>query len=144
MVSNKFFYTVIGSCITVYILGMFNIPLMDIDASQYASISREMIERNSFLQIFDQGQDYLDKPPLLFWLSAFSMQLLGVYDWAYRLPSLLVLLAGIYATYQFAKMHYGSSIGKLSAMVLASSQAVFLISHDVRTDTMLMGWVMLS
>lgn len=144
MVSNKFFYTVIGSCITVYIIGMFNIPLMDIDASQYASISREMIERNSFLQIFDQGQDYLDKPPLLFWLSAFSMQLLGVYDWAYRLPSLLVLLAGIYATYQFAKMHYGSSIGKLSAMVLASSQAVFLISHDVRTDTMLMGWVMLS
>lgn len=144
MVSNKFFYTVIGSCIAIYLVGIFAIPLMDIDASQYASISREMIERNSFLQIFDQGQDYLDKPPMLFWLSAFSMQFLGVYDWAYRLPSLMVLLAGIYATYQFAKMHYGSSIGKLSAMVLASSQAVFLISHDVRTDTMLMGWVMLS
>lgn len=144
MVSNKFFYTVIVSCIAVYLIGIFAIPLMDIDASQYASISREMLERNSFLQIFDQGQNYLDKPPLLFWLSALSMQLLGVYDWAYRVPSLLILIAGIYATYQFAKLHYGSSIGKLSAMVLASSQAVFLISHDVRTDTMLMGWVMLS
>lgn len=144
MVSNKFFYAVIGSCIVIYLIGIFAIPLMDIDASQYASISREMLERNSFLQIFDQGQNYLDKPPLLFWLSAFSMQILGVYDWAYRLPSIIVLLAGIYATYQFAKMHYGSSIGKLSAMVLASSQAIFLISHDVRTDTMLMGWVMLS
>ena len=144
MVSNKLFYTVIGSCIVVYLIGIFSIPLMDIDASQYASISREMIERNSFLQIYDQGQNYLDKPPLLFWLSVLSMQLLGVYDWAYRLPSLLVLIAGIYATYQFAQLHYGSSIGKLSAMVLASSQAVFLISHDVRTDTMLMGWVMLS
>jgi len=144
MVSNKFFYAVIGSCIVVYLIGIFAIPLMDIDASQYASISREMIERNSFLQIFDQGQNYLDKPPMLFWLSALSMQLIGVYDWAYRLPSLFVLLAGIYATHQFAKLHYGSAIGKLSAMVLASSQAVFLISHDVRTDTMLMGWVMLS
>jgi len=72
------------------------------------------------------------------------MQILGVYDWAYRLPSIIVLLAGIYATHQFAKMFYGDAIGKLSAMVLASSQAVFLISHDVRTDTMLMGWVMLS
>lgn len=144
MVSNKFFYAVIGSCIVIYIIGIFAIPLMDIDASQYASISREMLERDSFLQIFDQGQNYLDKPPLLFWLSAFSMQILGVYDWAYRLPSIIVLLAGIYATHQFAKMFYGDAIGKLSAMVLATSQAVFLISHDVRTDTMLMGWVMLS
>lgn len=144
MVSNKFFYSVIGSCIVIYIIGIFAIPLMDIDASQYASISREMLERNSFLQIYDQGQNYLDKPPLLFWLSAFSMQILGVYDWAYRLPSLFVLLGGVYATYQFAKIYYGDAIGKLSAMVLASSQAVFLISHDVRTDTMLMGWVMLS
>lgn len=144
MVSNKFFYTVIGSCIIIYILGIFNIPLMDVDASQYASISREMIERDSFLQIFDRGQNYLDKPPLLFWLSAISMQLFGVYDWAYRLPSLLVLLAGIYATYQFANIYYGSTIAKLSAIILASSQALFLISHDVRTDTMLMGWVMLS
>jgi 4-amino-4-deoxy-L-arabinose transferase-like glycosyltransferase len=144
MISNKFFYSVIGSCIAVYLIGIFAIPLMDIDASQYATISREMIERDSFLQIFDQGQDYLDKPPMLFWLSALSMQLLGVYDWAYRLPSLFVLLGGIYATYQFAKIYYGDAIGKLSAMVLASSQAVFLISHDVRTDTMLMGWVMLS
>lgn len=144
MISNKFFYTVIGCCIATYILGAMNIPLMDIDASQYASISREMIERNSFLQVFDQGQDYLDKPPLLFWLSAFSMQIFGIYDWAYRLPSLLILIAGIYATYQFAKIYYGDTIGRLSAMVLASSQAIFLISHDVRTDTMLMGWVILS
>ncbi|MBA4260023.1 MAG: hypothetical protein C0446_12730 [Chitinophaga sp.] len=144
MVSNKFFYAVIGSCIVIYLIGIFAIPLMDIDASQYASISREMIERDSFLQIFDRGQNYLDKPPLLFWLSAISMQLLGVYDWAYRLPSLLVLLAGIYATYQFAAIYYGATIAKLSAMILASSQALFLISHDVRTDTMLMGWVMLS
>lgn len=144
MIPNKIFYSVIGLCAMTYLLGAFGIPLMDIDASQYASISREMIERNSFLQIYDQGQNYLDKPPLLFWLSALSMQIFGIYDWAYRLPSILVLMAGIYATYEFAKMHYGNTIGQLSAMVLASSQAVFLISHDVRTDTMLMGWVILS
>ena len=80
MVSNKFFYSVIGSCIVIYIIGIFAIPLMDIDASQYASISREMLERDSFLQIFDQGQNYLDKPPLLFWLSAFSMHIIYMFS----------------------------------------------------------------
>ena len=144
MISNKYFYTVIGGCIITYIIAMFCIPLMDIDASQYASISREMLERNSYFQVFDLGRDYLDKPPLLFWLSALSMKIFGVHDWAYRLPSLLLLLAAIYATYRFTILFYQKEVAQLSAMVLATCQAVFLLAHDVRADTMLMGWVMLS
>lgn len=144
MINNKAFYTIIILCVITYLLAMFMIPLMDVDASQYASISREMLERKSFLQIYDQGADYLDKPPLLFWLSAASMYVLGIHDWAYRLPSIITLLVAILATYRFAKIYYEENIARLSAMILASSQAIFLMAHDVRTDTMLMGWVMLS
>ncbi|MHA4801729.1 ArnT family glycosyltransferase, partial [Enterococcus faecium] len=89
------FYTIIILCVITYLLAMFMTPLMDVDASQYASISREMLERKSFLQIYDQGADYLDKPPLLFWLSAASMYVLGIHDWAYRLPSIIMLLVAI-------------------------------------------------
>lgn len=144
MISNRFYFSVLAACLVVYCLGAAMIPLMDIDASQYASISREMLERNNFLQIFDQGQDYLDKPPLLFWLSALSMKVFGIYDWAYRIPSILVLMAGLYATGKLARIFYNEDIARISVMVLASSQALFLISHDIRTDTMLMGWVILS
>jgi 4-amino-4-deoxy-L-arabinose transferase-like glycosyltransferase len=144
MINNKAFYSVLLLCLVTYLLAMLLVPLMDVDASQYASISREMLERKSFLQIYDQGVDYLDKPPLLFWLSAASMYIFGVHDWAYRLPSIIMLLVAIYATYRFAKLYYEEAIARLSAMVLASSQALFLMAHDVRTDTMLMGWVMLS
>lgn len=138
--SNKQFGIIISLCILTYLLG-FGIPLMDIDASQYASISREMIANNSWLQVFDLQQDYLDKPPMLFWLSALSMKIFGIHDWAYRLPSLFFLILAIYSTYRFALLYYHIQIAQLSAIVLASSQALFLISHDVRTDTMLMGWV---
>lgn len=85
------FWIFLSAIIGVHIIGAYSIPLMDIDAAQYASISREMLERNSFLQIYDLGKDYLDKPPMLFWLSALSMKLFGIYDWAYRIPSLLFL-----------------------------------------------------
>jgi 4-amino-4-deoxy-L-arabinose transferase-like glycosyltransferase len=132
------------ACIIVYLIGMFNIPLMDIDAAQYASISREMLERKSFLQVYDLGKDYLDKPPMLFWLSALSMQIFGVYDWAYRLPSFCFGVLAIYSTYKLALLFYKKEIAIISALVLASSQAMFLINHDVRTDTMLMGWVIFS
>jgi 4-amino-4-deoxy-L-arabinose transferase-like glycosyltransferase len=117
---------------------------MDIDAAQYASISREMLENKSYLQVYDQGHDYLDKPPMLFWLSAASMKLFGVHDWAYRLPSFLFILLAVYATYRLALLFYHKTVAQLSALVLATSQAVFLVVHDVRCDTMLMGWVAFS
>ncbi len=138
------FWLILSAIIGVHIIGAFSIPLMDIDAAQYASISREMLERNSYLQIYDLGKDYLDKPPMLFWLSALSMKIFGIYDWAYRIPSLLFLGVALFATFQFAKLKYNQTIAYLAVLVLASCQAFFLISHDVRTDTMLMGWVALS
>ena len=132
------------ACIGLYFIGGVMVPLMDIDATQYASISREMLERNSFLQIFDLGKDYLDKPPMLFWLSALSMKIFGIYHWAYRIPSLLFLGLALYATFKFTQLYYNTQTARLATIILASCQAFFLIAHDVRTDTMLVGWVMLS
>lgn len=144
MISKRFLTISFTCCIIAYVLGMVCIPLMDIDASQYASISREMLENNSWLQVFDLKHDYLDKPPMLFWLSACSMKIFGVHDWAYRLPSLLFAVLAVYAVYRLALLYYQKEIAQLSALVLATCQALFLITHDVRTDTMLMGWVSLS
>lgn len=136
------FYIVL--CIIIYILGSLFIPLMEVDSVQYANISREMLQNKSFLQIFDQGRDYLDKPPMLFWLSAISMYLLGMNDFAFRLPSILLAILAIYGTYKFTLIYYRNEIAGLAALILASTQAMFLITHDVRTDTMLMAWVILS
>ncbi|MDB5211720.1 MAG: 4-amino-4-deoxy-L-arabinose transferase, partial [Sediminibacterium sp.] len=144
MITTRSFYIILLLCFITYLLGMVMIPLMDIDASQYASISREMLDNKSYLQVFDLGVDYLDKPPMLFWLSALSMKIFGIHDWAYRLPSFFFAMLAVYSTYRLALLFYKKEIAQLSAMVLASSQALFLITHDVRCDTMLMGWVALS
>jgi 4-amino-4-deoxy-L-arabinose transferase-like glycosyltransferase len=117
---------------------------MEVDSVQYANISREMLQNKSFLQIFDQGNDYLDKPPMLFWFSALSMYLFGMNDFAFRLPSILMSIIAIYSTYKFTLLYYSNEIAALAALVLASSQAMFLITHDVRADTMLMAWVILA
>jgi 4-amino-4-deoxy-L-arabinose transferase-like glycosyltransferase len=138
------FLLLLTAILAVHLVGVLRIPLMDIDASQYASISRAMLERNSFLQIYDLGKDYLDKPPMLFWLSALSMKIFGVSDWAYRLPSFIFLMLALYATFKFAQLKYNQTVAELAVLILASCQAFFLIAHDVRTDTMLMGWVALS
>jgi 4-amino-4-deoxy-L-arabinose transferase-like glycosyltransferase len=115
---------------------------MDVDASQYASISLEMLQGGEYLQVKHLGQDYLDKPPLLFWTSTLAFKLFGAHNWSYKLFSLLFSLLGVYSTYRFAKLYYTQQIALWSALMLATCQALFLINNDVRTDTMLVGAVM--
>lgn len=117
------------------------VDIMDIDASQYAEISREMMHSSNWLEVYDRGHDYLDKPPFLFWVSAFSMKLFGATNLGYRLPSILFALLAIYATYRLARLLYNEATGRMAALILGTCQGLFLMTNDVRTDTILMGWV---
>ena len=100
-----------------------------------------MLQNHSFLEVYHQQKDYLDKPPLLFWLSSLSFSIFGISNFAYKLPSVLILVLGIYSTYRFTMMHYDIRKAKLAALIFASSQALLLISNDVRTDCSLVGLV---
>lgn len=117
---------------------------MDVDAAQYASIAREMLERRDYLHVTNRYEDYLDKPPLLFWLSALSFKVFGISNFAYKLPSLLFALLGIFSTYKLGKLLYSETTGMLAALMFASCQAMFLITNDVRTDTILTGAIIFS
>jgi 4-amino-4-deoxy-L-arabinose transferase-like glycosyltransferase len=123
----------------VYVRGLF-LDVMDVDASQYASISMEMLRDGNWLQVHHRGMDYLDKPPLLFWLSASSFELFGLSNWAYKLPSLLAALAGVWATYRFTLLFYGAKAARIAAFILASCMGLLVICNDVRTDTILLGF----
>ncbi len=117
------------------------VDIMDIDASQYAEISREMMESGSYLQIFDRGRDYLDKPPFLFWISALGMKIFGVGNLGFKLPSILFALWSLYATYRLARSLYDENTGRMAALILGVCQGMFLMTNDIRTDTVLMSWV---
>jgi len=127
--------------VVVYALGAYLIHIYDVDASQYASISMEMFQTESYLQVFHRGRDYLDKPPLVFWTSAISYLIFGISHWAYRLPSIISSLIGIYSTFRLGRKLYNDEIGKLSALILATCHLYFLHNHDVRTDTLLTNFV---
>jgi 4-amino-4-deoxy-L-arabinose transferase-like glycosyltransferase len=116
------------------------VDTMDIDASQYAEISREMLKSGDYLHIYDRGVEYLDKPPFLFWVSAASMKVFGVNNFGYKFPSILFALWAIFATYKLGKKLYGEVTGRMGALVLASCQGMFLMTNDIRCDTILMSW----
>lgn len=133
----------IGGIVFVYFLGMF-IDIMDLDAAQHAAISWEMSQNQSYLQVLQRGEDYLDKPPLLFWITSLVFQILGANNLTYRLFPILISLLGIYSTYRLSKLYMNKELSVLAGLFYASSFSVFLMNHDVRSDTMLTGFTVFS
>lgn len=127
----------------IYIHNLF-IDVMGVDAAQYAAIAFEMSQTNSYLEVKEFGLDYLDKPPLLFWLSSCSIKLFGPSNFAYKLPSFLFLLGSLYAVYRISILFYSEKIAINAVLILATTQAFFLISNDVRTDTLLTSCTIIS
>lgn len=117
------------------------VDTMDVDASQYAEMSREMMKSGDYLHVYDRGHDYLDKPPFLFWVSSVSMKVFGANNLGFKLPSILFALLALYATYRLTRRLYDENTARMAALILGTCQGFFLMTNDVRCDTILMSWV---
>jgi len=129
----------LGAALLAILLRGLLLDVMDVDASQYASISMEMMQNGSWLEVKHRFGDYLDKPPLLFWSSAVSFLVFGLSSWAYKLPSVLGALGGVYAVYRFSRLFYSEQTARHAAFLLASATGFIVLCNDVRTDTLLLG-----
>jgi len=127
----------------IYIIGFCN-DTFDIDASQYASMSREMLSSGDFLHVHDHGMEYLDKPPFLFWMNSLSMRIFGINNFGHGFASFLFSLTAVFSTFKFCRLFYSKQISLLAAVILATSQGFFVMNQDIRTDTILMSWVIFS
>jgi 4-amino-4-deoxy-L-arabinose transferase-like glycosyltransferase len=66
-----------------------DLPLLEPEEARYAEIPRQMLAAGRYLVPVHDGQDYLDKPPLLYWMVMGSYRLFGVQQWSARLPTVL-------------------------------------------------------
>ncbi|MCB9231318.1 MAG: glycosyltransferase family 39 protein [Bacteroidia bacterium] len=120
------------------------VDVMEVDAAQYAAMSRFMLEQDSWLELYNRGVPYLDKPPLIFWATALSFKLLGISNFAFKLPSLLFSLLTIFSTWRLARRFYQPVTAWTAALMLATCQAFFLMNQDVKTDMYLMAGILLT
>lgn len=121
--------------------GSFFFPLMDKDAAHHANIALHMYEHNDYVDLIDRGTDYLDKPHLLFWVSALSFKVFGVTTFAHRFPAFLFSLLAIFSTYRLAKHLYGRNTAKWAALILATGQAFVMAIMDARMETPLTAFI---
>ena len=140
---NRNYIVLFGLLALIFVAGMF-VPLMDNDAAHHANIALRMYLTGDYVNLIDNGKDYLDKPHLHFWLAAISYKILGVNEGAYKLPSLLLSVAGLFSLYKLGSLLYNQETGRLSALILATAFAFMLSLSDVRMDAILVAAICFS
>jgi 4-amino-4-deoxy-L-arabinose transferase-like glycosyltransferase len=123
---------VAGLVIFFYRLG---VPgLIDPDEGRYAEIARE------FFVLRDWGiphlnlLPYLEKPPLVYWLTALSFKVCGFTELAARLPSAVSALGGVFLAYGLGRAFWGPGPGVLGALVLASAAGYVVMGRILTLD----------
>lgn len=115
---------------------------MDNDSAHHANIALHMYLTGDYVNLVDKGSDYLDKPHLHFWLAAWSFKIFGVSGFAYKLPSFLLTILGVYSVYRLGKSLYNTETGRLAApLIMASAVSFILANNDVRMDVILTAMI---
>lgn len=81
----------IGGIVFLWDLG--NTGLVDETEPLFAEAARQMDVTGDWITPYFNGETRFDKPPLIYWLMAIAYQVIGVNEWAARLPSALSAIA---------------------------------------------------
>jgi 4-amino-4-deoxy-L-arabinose transferase-like glycosyltransferase len=119
-------------------------PLFEPDESRYAQIPREMMERGDLVVPVLQGEPYLDKPPLMYWLIIGSYRLFGVSEWAARLVPVLSLHMTVLLVYFLGRRHLGERAALRGALLLTLAPGFISMGRLLLLDGLLTLWVTLA
>jgi 4-amino-4-deoxy-L-arabinose transferase-like glycosyltransferase len=113
---------------------------------RYAEVAREMIRSGEWVVPHLNGEVFIDKPPLLFWLIAIPSSIYGsVTPLLARWPSAFSAWMGVVILFFWGKRIYGSTqSGLIAGGVLLSSYQYFFQARLAKTDTLLCLFILLS
>jgi 4-amino-4-deoxy-L-arabinose transferase-like glycosyltransferase len=130
---------VAAAAICFFHLGSYG--LWEPDEARYAEIAREMVETGDFIVPHLNYVAYVEKPPLLYWLTSFWFEIFGADALAARITPALSALGCVAATYLFAATAFDRKRATLAAAILATSPLFAIMAQVLTTDTLLTLWI---
>lgn len=80
----------IGVIVVFHLIGIGSYPLLGTTEGRYAEMAKKMVLAGQYLvPMFTDSEPFWGKPPLSMWITAASMHLFGINEFAARLPSWL-------------------------------------------------------
>lgn len=118
--------------------GLGDIALMSFNEARRAIPEHDMFMSGDWLLPRLNGELYLTKPPLLYWLAAGAARLVGgVDEWAVRLPSALAATATLVFVYRYALRVFGAWPALFSVQILIANAGFAMFARRAEIEMLL-------
>lgn len=117
-VENYFWVVLLAAACLLFFFRLGTIALLGPDEPRYARVAWEMYERGDLVTPTLLGHTWFEKPVLLYWMIWPFYALLGMNEWAARLPNAILATCGLLLVYDCSKRAFGKRYGLLAGLAL--------------------------
>jgi 4-amino-4-deoxy-L-arabinose transferase-like glycosyltransferase len=128
----------------LFFLGLGDMGLTDRDEGRNAEAGREMFASGDLVTPTFNGELRVAKPVFVYWLMTIAYHVLGVSEFAARLPSALFGVALILLQYLFLSRLRGQIAGLFGALMLLLNAEILALGRMAITDSVLIFFTTLS
>ena len=130
--------------LAVYFGSAFSPGLQDDADSTHAEAAREMLTRGDFVTLHINGNRYLEKAPLMYWLVAGSYKIFGVNEFAVRVPAMLAMLGLVLLGIRWSRHAFGDRGGIYGGLFVATTVGYYLFTRILIPEAILGLFIALS
>ena len=143
-------WAIIGGFAALYLLNCGSFGLWDPWETHYGEVARNMLESYDWVNPWWGYRDkigsepiagnwFYSKPIWIFWSEVVFLKLIGLSDWAFRLPVALVGTAMVATVYLTVERIIDRKHATLAALVVGLSPFVYMVSRQAQTDMPFVG-----
>jgi 4-amino-4-deoxy-L-arabinose transferase-like glycosyltransferase len=132
--SSRWLWILLGFVALARLLTLGLYPLTDTTEARYGEVARKMAELGNWVTpLYDYGVPFWAKPPLTTWLTAISIEVFGVNEFAARLPYFLLALLVAWLLWAWVRRTSGRQ-AQLAVAMMSGTLLYFVASAAVMTD----------
>jgi 4-amino-4-deoxy-L-arabinose transferase-like glycosyltransferase len=120
------------------------LPLLGPDEPRYTRVAIEMHRAGDPVLPTLQGQPWLEKPPLFYWVAGLFFSVLGETESAARMPSIIATLVMVGWTALLGARLYGRAAGLHAGFIVGTSILIFVYGRAAAMDMLVAACVSLS
>jgi 4-amino-4-deoxy-L-arabinose transferase-like glycosyltransferase len=121
----------------VFFWGLGSMDLLSLNEGRRALAIQEMVVSGNWLLPQLNGELYLTKPPLLYWLSSALAMLGGVNEWTLRLPSALAAIAVLIMVYRYMLKQFGQWAALFAVQLLIANLGFAMLGRRAEIEMLL-------
>jgi 4-amino-4-deoxy-L-arabinose transferase-like glycosyltransferase len=118
--------------------------IIDYDEGYYVRVAQEMSLRGDWVTPYANGVRFLEKPPLMYWVTAASFRILGYTEFAARLPTAIAVIALVWVVVLMARRAAGERAAVIAGLCLSCCVGTFLFTREALHDIWLVLFITLS